>query len=628
MPHHYVNSHYFGNVSPSYQAASGHQHPAPYTVTPSAAGAIMMPPSNTIDSRPLSILDNTSSLVLAMSERALPVRKQSVFVAPTGLSSLRPPSSRPLTTVSYVLTPPAPSHSHQVSSLYSLSSAPLQNRFETENWNPLVHPFDLSENPSPSIPHNSSSSSLESRLSSTSNEDISQHISRIILKNKALIESFEPFSHSRHQSSTSTPSYSKRSISTTQLPSSHGQPQSQSVITSSIRSSLTSPYSLGTNHTSSSFDPQSASIRRYSSDLNANVTAYSMLQSALMGEAKSGIEMANGLCSVRVHPVRKFSELPYQLQPCPESFKYPFQGPTYLQPGKSANKQQYKNSIFLNAHELMEVFPTLNESSRSSSEPSLVRNLLTSKTSPFAHIASPELVGNLSSSSTNSNTNSDGSIIKDLLLKSRATSTHEISASLNSRSPPRKKSRTENSVDGSFSCHGRQSSSNLVFNCPLCNVGFRNRLNLEVHQKHYCRGNSSTLGEMSSMAKQNNIDILPITRKRSHQELEHHSISISERKVSVLERPSIISYSNSSPLSSSLSTLSLTSNSSNNDLQSQQLSPQHTHQTNFFGNILKSKLLSSGSESVSINSTPLKKRKISEPAFRYNYGTFYSLLVS
>ena len=653
MPHHYVSSRYFGggpgNVSPSaYQQQQGvtgqsgqlpGQPPGPPCIT--SGHLIAPPPTSTIDT------GGHSRLVFSGGgeHRTMPVRKQSVFVAPTGLSALWPAATRPSTSVSYVLSPPSPPSGGDSSS--NTSSPPLssQHPFQPSSylssasppdptWNSsslAQHPLDLSEGSSLlSVIQNTSSLSAAgpSHLAAPSKEDISQHISRLILNNKALMDSFEPFlSNRNHQIPQSVPSYSKRSMSTTLQPS---QSLVQSAITSSSgpssRVSL-GPYQFGAYQMQSPVsvafdDPTSASIRRYSSQEVANLNSYSRLQSALLGESKlTDVQAQTPSVPVmsKHHLGRKYSEIPYQPRPHPESFKYPLNqsAAAYLQHQQKSTKH-HKHSMILTAHEhLLDVLPSLNESSRSSSEPSLVRNLLTSKTSTFAHLVSSDMSINsnmstaLSSGNTASSTNSDSSIIKDLLLKSRTTSQVEPppqSMFLQRRDtpPPYKRSRTESA---SYDPTGSQSNPSSVFMCTLCKVGFRNRQNLEVHQKFYCHGVDGVAnqlgGSMDSISER-------LGAKRSHQEVgPQRKVSTIERKVSVLERPSIITYSNNSPSLPSLSMVSITSNSvDQHELPSQ----EQQEEGSAFGNILKSKLLSPDSYS----STPLKKRKISEPAFRYH----------
>lgn len=711
----------------------------------------------------MSSASSSSSLSSPTLElyRTLPSRKQSVFEAPTGLSALRRSAEAaslrlPLGNSPYVtFTSPSPpttaggdgssslqmNYSHSFTTTASTPSSRHFSASPPDVWstsssssssgssNSHLRPLDLSgESGGPTSVITSVAS-----LKVPSTEDISQRISRIIQENQVCLESTEPYSRrhqqsQQHQHSLSHhhlhPSYSlssKRSMSTTVQPTQSFVPLTpQSVITSLPSSSSLSSSgrtSLGSHHPFGSFGGEAAAVldavnRRFSSDVlpanaSANLAAaaatlssYSRLQSALLGEKNKSTEVQQHLLASKVHPGRKFSEIPYQQQaPHPESFKYAnlggnrnesvqyhqqaqhhpvllnsnhlhHQSPkSVLRPSRDHSHHHHqKHSMIVGINEhLVDVLPALSESSRSNSEPSLVRNLLTSKTSPFAHLVgrgdhflASSAATSLSSSSTGTSS-SDSSIIKDLLLRSRHSSVIDQSqmalpsststTTTRSTPPPNKRNRTESA---NFDLE--------KYVCPLCQIPFRNRQNLEVHQRVYCRGGSagsSSTVDGSFKSNPSFDDQLSnpndpgnrLGAKRSYQELGH-APPIPLRKVSVLERPSIITYNASGdfhPLHqqhqhtlpfSSLSTVSINSSrqsSTSSDHPHQQFSANEKgvkdegdgddeeedededdeeEKEGSFGNILKSKLLSRDDSYA--NMIPLKKRKISEPAFRYH----------
>lgn len=493
--------------------------------------------------------------------RAVPMRKQSVFVAPSGISAIRIPHTRSFG-VSYInqlvpssLSPPQADHCNH------------RRKSRTE-WNPeYALPMDLSsETPHLQAPP---PPPLEARHTSTpSIKDISQHISKLIQDNKAIIESYEPYPSGVRSS--------KRSLSTTHL-----QPPLQRNQNSPSSSSNNNNSSPGTQHPRSQVTYPSEPYRRYSTD----VANYSKLQSALLGEAKQPLPIEKSVV------IRKYSEnIPYHHYGDGRYFEPTAHHPYYQESSVIMNSRGYRTS----------------QSASEANEQSLVRNLLTSKTSPLCQLVNSEpCVTN----QTTNQSSSDSSIIKDLLLKSRHLVTSEDAVTVASPPPPPaqqtsvvKRARTEsfNSDPYTVITSGvvQQQPPPTVppaavqYTCNLCNISFRNEQNLEIHQKHYCRGGDSGKS--------------PALKRKSCIESANKADGSPSRKVSVLERPSIITYPNSETSSVSSVCVSPTHHEEGKD-------------DGNFGNILKSKLLAKSAQSE-MSFAAIKRRKTSEPAFRYTYG--------
>lgn len=352
---------------------------------------------------------------------------------------------------------------------------------------------------------------------------------------------------------------------------------------------------------------------------------------------------------------------------------------------------QHQSVIISREKDLITNPPFYFSSSSESSDPKscLVRNLLlsgsTSTTSSYLITSSSALnhsYERLSTTTANNPFDSMGNntldvsttdqncIIKDLLLKSSKKSLPVVENSNNSQqaksiisnnespsspSTSRKRSRlstSSNCSDVQIMNHlenqnGQQQKSQInqqvsnqqIYTCRLCLVQFRNEQNLEIHRKYYCCGQHPSQQQS-----------VPVTSAFGHlhrsipkPQIENKTINLArERKVSVLERPSIITYNANScknHLNNSITTttIGLANNYSKleieeerkNNIKFNKTSPQYN-----FGNILKTKLLSGSYDAESellnyenfqsdyLNNWPtalLKKRKISEPAYRFQY---------
>ncbi|XP_046917476.2 zinc finger protein schnurri [Dermatophagoides farinae] len=201
--------------------------------------------------------------------------------------------------------------------------------------------------------------------------------------------------------------------------------------------------------------------------------------------------------------------------------------------------------------------------------------------------------------------------------------------------------------------------SPAMHTCKFCAVPFRQEQNLEIHQKYYCCGGEQQQQQQqkqqvvsdSETSNKHSESIASttssITKQQPQQQQQQQQQQQRERKVCVLERPSIISYT---------AAINRRQDSNNNNDDSNQFSIPSSSASYNFGNILKSKLLSGfnsdniydddgdddyddGDEttyhcprhekqhsnndaetrqhSTSSSSIGLKKRKISEPAFRH-----------
>lgn len=574
VPHRYVNHFYVqgGNCSTALTTLTSTTPIAVYnkmghlqsTSAGAAAPVILMPPTSTpINQGPSAHQLSTAQFNLAFALNAskmepsndahfphrqpppppqvfavpstpaqrFPMRKQSVFVAPSNLSSIhvQPPMSSAHLNFS-TSQPGHRSHSHTSSS-----------------------PLDLSDNPSPpsrsSVIQTQSSSRSKSQPSPPqprlSKEHLSQHISKLILENEAIVDSCDPIftnSQSRQQPACNVPSeaLSKRSVSIPQMQASPG--------------SLVGPSSVGSDYSIPILPyQQQASLqlepnRRYSSDV-PHLNSYSKLQSALLGEVKQtsgSIEMLPSASKANIS--RKYSEnLSHHRSSPSHGLGDHMQHSSLFHPYYSASNYLIKNnpSVIINAKHLGNsgqnmMFPLdtkehllspeimLNtEGSRSSSEPSLVRNLLQCKTSPLAHMNS----SSISDSSLNQ-VNPDGSIIKDLLLKPRSSVTDSplVIQSVPSATSSRRKFRSSHSESHSSVMYqsGNAPSGQSVFACTLCYVAFRNKQNLEVHQKHYCKGNDSDNKHHSGQMQKRSLDE------------SNSSGSVDSRKSLQEQRPSII----------------------------------------------------------------------------------------
>ena len=420
--------------------------------------------------------------------QTVPQRKQSVFVAPSGLSSIVPPPRPP---------PPPP---------------PLPRKASIPKANAQI---------------------------------LEQHISKIISENAAIVETLDPLWSKRYNIS--------RNHSTSQLPNLSGV---QLVNGQSGQSSLSSH-----DTSSDSMSPplqhhqpqqpqqhqhnqqqQQQQLHRRFSEAPANHPPLSKLQSALLGKTSGPSQVSP--------PVRKFSEL---------SASETTQQSVIINAKDSNNNTNNNVNNMSNNLCLTKSMSSCNNSVNSdeqyvnSESASIVRNLLTTKT-PAIRVTPPP--DKTSPPLGTHPQNPEGSIIKDLLLKSRDES-------------QRKKSRTEVQLNGP---QAEQESSMLVYVCTVCNIAFRNKENLEVHQVHYCKGND----EHSRSAKHKMEDLV-------------------QRKVSVMARPGF--------------------QATGKPYQHQrQSTPQHklSLPSPPVGNILKQQLLAPN------EGPPLKKRKISEPVFRSN----------
>jgi hypothetical protein len=368
-----------------------------------------------------------------------PNRKQSVFVAPSGLSSIMrsspPPPPPPLRTIS----PP------------KKSSLPKANA-----------------------------------------QILEQHITKLISENEAIVETLDPL-------------WSKRYISR----------NSTSCLPNIPTNGLLLPNNQNNNE----------NIRRFS-EANSN-QPLSKLQSALLGKSSTHSTSP---------PIRKYSE--YSSESSQQS--------VIINAKDNNNNNNNSNNSNIN-----------NNNNDGERVDSIVRNLLTTKT-PAIQVTPPEKTSPVVSMGAHPQ-NPEGSIIKDLLLKSREDG--------------RKKSRTEIQTPCS-----EQESSMLVYVCTVCNIAFRNKENLEVHQIHYCKGNDELLSP--------------------NRPSKHNMEDLVQRKVSVMARPNIThKHYQQQAISQTLQSREPTS---------------HSTPTPPVGNILKQQLLAPN------QGPPLKKRKISEPVFRSN----------
>lgn len=409
--------------------------------------------------------------------QTVPQRKQSVFVAPQGLSSIVPPP------------PPPPPPKKQ-------------------------------------------------SLAKPNAQILEQHISKIISENAAIVETLDPLWSKRYHIS--------RNHSTSQLPSLPVNGQSDHCPPADHHNGSQPQHQ---HHQQQQQQPQQ---RRYS-EAPANHPPLSKLQSALLGKASGPSQTSP--------PIRKLSEL---------SASETTQQSVIINAKDSNNNNHNSHHNHTNTNHSIASnnlcsAKTSNNSVNSDDQfvnsESIVRNLLTTK-APAIRVTPPP--DKTSAALGSHPQNPEGSIIKDLLLKSRDEG-------------QRKKSRSESQVNGpnGLVAAGEQESSMLVYVCTVCNIAFRNKENLEVHQVHYCKGNDEL---------------------NHHRTSKHKMEDLVQRKVSVMARPGL--QTAGKPYSAGR----------------QQPVPQHklSLPSPPVGNILKQQLLAPN------EGPPLKKRKISEPVFRTN----------
>nr|XP_027195267.1 uncharacterized protein LOC113789876 [Dermatophagoides pteronyssinus] len=213
-----------------------------------------------------------------------------------------------------------------------------------------------------------------------------------------------------------------------------------------------------------------------------------------------------------------------------------------------------------------------------------------------------------------------------------------------------------------------------VYTCRFCQVPFRQEQNLEIHQKYYCCGGNQNQNHHQQQQQQQVIVVDDNETEKYSESIVSTSTTMTkpqlpqrERKVCVLERPSIISYTAATNRRQDNNNSS--DNNKDKDMNQFSISSSISKSSYNFGNILKSKLLSgynsddifddsdydddydddsnssstiykcprhqkqqsnnvnnnnNNNEKQQSSSIGLKKRKISEPAFRHwSSSTYY-----
>lgn len=676
------------------------------------------PPLSLSPNRQMICANAPHSPVLSIessSGRSMPMRKQSVFVAPSDLSLRTQSVNYPDAANSFV-TPSKEEISQRITKLIQENSAiveannPISNNCSTSNSNyhqrsqysantqsdhliannydKLQHPITMSTKLChPLRRHSSSADNPHFQTQQQSfviihpddlNSDFNLDTSTLVSTNSSIskLQSALLGANATELRHYNRPHYSNSSYST--LPYNLNQQSSFTTKNSSIES-------LNSLHPNLVIS-QHQIIRKYSENILSSRSQYANIASAIQ---------ANTPFVFGSNSHRSISS---------ETCLFPS---LYTQQHSFSNQPQ---SVIISREKDLTTNPSFYFSSSSSSESSdpkscLVRNLLLSGTSS----TTLSYGNNLITSSSNSNHRQEGvsttmtshtinslgnaldvsttdqsCIIKDLLLKTSKHGSLPIGTNTNnsqqskliisnnepSMSPnsSRKRSRLSTSSNSSEvqivnqlehqngqpqKSQINQQANQQVYTCQLCLVQFRNEQNLEIHRKYYCCGQHPS--------QQQSLPVPPSTFGHIHRsipkpQMENKTINLArERKVSVLERPSIIAYNTNSyknhlnnlvtTTTTTTTTISLTDNNYSTDftrseIQDERKNTTMSHKTSAqynFGNILKTKLLSGGYDPESellnygdfqsdyLNNWPssssalLKKRKISEPAYRFQY---------
>lgn len=533
----------------------------------------------------------------------MPYRKQSVFVAPVGLSWIISESKNSQTNYANThtssktttLTTPLSSYSQvPFANIKNENNPPISNRYNTTDAPNFLPPSLLTTPSTTTISNSSSPTSLPLKANV---QEIEKHISKIILENAAIVE-------------TSDPKWTKKYLSRHSVSSVPSGLQYSSVISSDSLSEACKNTPMNNHHHHHHHHNlnKPAAFRRYSEIVDPHRNSGSKLQSALLGKigTSSSIINNNNSNSCSVYCQKVVSAGNFNAVPVLASNQHNFRS---INSKEEISCRKYSEPYYPSVikslkgdSELNDSFSSFLSAKKSTDSPSLVRNLLTSSksstpatTSPSSfkvksvpviqklsttsiptadlQINSPNLLDG--SSSPIHPENPEGSIIKDLLLKARDDGDRKLSRS---------------SVISPVS---QEELTMLVYVCTICKIAFRNKETLEAHQLHYCKASDS---HNTNLVSSNQLQLL-----------NDHV----QRKMSVMES-NVLQHQLTRPFSHPIQYHHKQVNINGGNVQkiiSGTSSSSSSYQTPQVGNILKQQLLSP------FQSPPFKKRKSSEPVF-------------